>query len=83
MNYKIQQTGSWEPTPSITNPGSVSGYAHPTYEVVETGAFQVIKSGMTHSDAKALCRHLNFGGGFDGWTPEFFLQRLSPTESID
>lgn len=22
---------------------------------------------------KSLCRHLNLGGGFDGWTPKFFM----------
>ena len=22
---------------------------------------------------KSLCRHLNLGGGFDGWTPAFFM----------
>lgn len=76
MNYKIQPTGSWAPTPSVTDPTSISGYVHPTYEVVETGSRLVIRSGMRQDEAKAICRHLNFGGGFDGWTPEFFLQPL-------
>ena len=75
VNYKVQATGDWAPTPSFTNPGAVSGYVHSTYEVVETGTQQVIKSDMTKDAAKALCRHMNFGGGFDGWTPAFFLEK--------
>lgn len=82
MIYKVQPTGNWAPTPSVTNPGSESGYGHMTYKVVETGTQQIIKSGITHHDAKALCRHLNFGGGFDGWTPEFFLQNIKLSEDI-
>ncbi len=75
VNYKVQMTGDWAPTPSVTNPGTVSGYVHMTYEVVETGTRQIMKSDMTKEEAKTLCRHLNFGGGFDGWTPSFFLQK--------
>lgn len=75
INYKVQASGKWAPTPSVTNPGSISGYAHMTYEVVETTTDQVIKTDMTQSEAKALCRHLNFGGGFDGFTPAFFTQK--------
>ena len=76
MNYAIQPTGDWAPTPSVTKPGTESGYAHPTYEVVETGPRQIIKSDMRKEEAKALARHLNMGGGFDGWTPAFFLERI-------
>jgi hypothetical protein len=82
VNYKVQATGDWAPTPSRTQPGVESGYAHMTYEVTETGTMQVIKSSMTHGEAKALCRHLNFGGGFDGFTPAFFLQNCEKTEQF-
>jgi hypothetical protein len=30
---------------------------------------------MAFEDAKKLCRNLNLGGGFDAWTPAFFLQK--------
>ena len=76
MNYQMQPTGDWAPTPSVTKPDTVSGYAHPTYEVVETGTQQIIKSGMRKEEAKAKTRHLNMGGGFDGWTPSFFLAQI-------
>jgi hypothetical protein len=43
--------------------------------VVETKTGQTIKIGLDESAAKSLCRHLNFGGGFDGQTPAFFLAK--------
>jgi hypothetical protein len=83
MNYKIQPTGKLQPTPSLTMPGTVSGYVHPTYEVIEHGTQQIVKSGMTKEEAKTACRHLNFGGGFDGWTPQFFLEKIEIKKQID
>lgn len=47
-----------------------------TYGIVETNTMNVIKTNMEHLNAKMLCRHLNFGGGFDGFTPAFFLQKI-------
>jgi len=41
--------------------------------VVETKTNQIIASGIAPAEAKAMVRHLNFGGGFDGNTPSFFL----------
>lgn len=26
--------------------------------------------------AKKTCKSLNLGGGFDGWTPNFFMNRI-------
>lgn len=49
------------------------------YKVVErrseTKEDVVIKSFKTKEEAKIFSRHLNLGGGFDGWTPDFFLSR--------
>ena len=47
-----------------------------TYEVIETTTDQVIKSfpGDKFIEARAFMRHLNLGGGFDGWTPSFFCK---------
>jgi hypothetical protein len=83
MNYMTQPTGSWAPTPSVTQPGTVSGYVHSTYEVVESGTRQVINTELTKNEAKAMARHLNMGGGFDGWTPSFFLARIPRRAYLD
>jgi hypothetical protein len=32
--------------------------------------------------AKDLVRHLNFGGGFDGFTPAFFLAKREKIEGL-
>lgn len=42
-------------------------------EVYETATDQIIKKFSTKSEARELMKHLNLGGGFDGWTPSFFL----------
>ncbi len=68
VNYKVQNMGVWQ----FDEYSKVSG--HFLYEVTETNTNQTIKSNMTHGEAKALCRHLNFGGGFDGFTPAFFIE---------
>ena len=33
-----------------------------------------IASFVEKSDAHVVCAHLNRGGGFDGWTPDFILR---------
>lgn len=45
-------------------------------DVVETQTGYIISSHSTKDQAKVVCRHLNFGGGFDGYTPQFFLQKI-------
>lgn len=80
MNYKVQNAGRWKFDHPLDKPVNwaqekpVSG--HFLHDVVETTTNQVIKTDMTQSEAKALVRHLNMGGGFDGNTPAFFLERL-------
>lgn len=52
-------------------------------DVLEVETKQVIKNRVSVAAAKETCRYLNFGGGFDGNTPSFFLQKLeiiNPTE---
>lgn len=46
------------------------------HDVLEIKTGHIIKSGLTHSAAKEITRKLNFGTGFDGWTPQFFLSKL-------
>jgi hypothetical protein len=42
-------------------------------DILETKTDQIIKRGLGLRKAKEMVRHLNFGGGFDGSTPAFFL----------
>jgi hypothetical protein len=54
----------------------VEGKDKAKYDVLEETTNQVIKSfpGDKFSEARAFMRHLNLGGGFDSWTPTFFLK---------
>lgn len=47
------------------------------YNVVETKTEQIIKVLETQAEAKKLMKHLNLGGGFDGFTPNFFVKKVS------
>lgn len=67
MNYKVKQ-GLLHPESSEKN--------CPVYDVVETTTSQVIQTFLDQKEAKAFLRHLNFGGGFDGWTPSFMLKKV-------
>ena len=53
----------------VTNPGHF-------FDVVETKTDHIVFTSAVHSKAKEVLRHLNFGGGFDGWTPSFMLKNL-------
>jgi hypothetical protein len=68
MGYKVIE-GLLHPEDSVKN--------CPVYDVVERRAEtkeELLISRFTSRDeAKAFSKHLNFGGGFDGWTPNFFL----------
>jgi len=56
----------------------VEGKDKSMYDVLEETTGQVIKSfaGDRFSEARAFMRHLNLGGGFDGWTPTFLLKKI-------
>lgn len=46
-------------------------------KIIETTTDQVIEMYIIESEmdkAKAMLKHLNMGGGFDGATPTFFLK---------
>lgn len=47
-----------------------------SYDVYETSTEQVIKTFTKATEAKELMKRLNLGGGFDGWTPSFFLIKI-------
>jgi hypothetical protein len=46
------------------------------YYVKETTTEQIIKCFSDKEPARQFMKHLNFGGGFDGWTPMFFLKKF-------
>ena len=56
----------------------VEGKDKSMYDVLEETTNQVIKSfpGDKFSEARAFMRHLNLGGGFDGFSPTFFLKSM-------
>jgi hypothetical protein len=43
--------------------------------ILEIKTDQIVLKGLEMCKAKEMVRHLNFGGGFDGQTPTFFLTR--------
>jgi hypothetical protein len=67
VNYKMQPTGH------IVDVGG--GFSIAGADVIETKTNQVIASSIPMPDAKAMARHLNLGGGFNGSTPAFFLNK--------
>lgn len=44
-----------------------------SFNIWETSTNQLIKTFIDKLEARKFLRHLNLGGGFDGWTPTFFL----------
>lgn len=50
------------------------------YSVFEVQTDQIIRTYNSITKAKILLRHLNFGGGFDSWTPNFFLKPIQKVE---
>jgi hypothetical protein len=53
------------------------------FDIFETQTEQNIKSFDDNTEARKFLRHLNLGGGFDGWSPNFFLYKFDLTESDD
>lgn len=48
-----------------------------SFSVYEVPTASTIKTFDNKEEAKALMRKLNFGGGFDGLTPPFFLKNFT------
>lgn len=46
------------------------------FNIIETATDQIVANFSDQKEAKTFLRHLNFGGGFDGWTPVFMLKKL-------
>jgi hypothetical protein len=73
VNYKITN----ERTVPVDTPlgGIETGYVERGGDILETKTNQIVKERLGMKQAKEMIRHLNFGGGFDGWTPTFFLTK--------
>lgn len=47
------------------------------YDIFEKESDVVIELSKTdEKDARAVCRKMNLGSGFNGWTPEFVAKRM-------
>lgn len=53
--------------------------------IVEKDTDQIIRRCGCEREARDLCRSLNLGSGFNGFTPSFFLQEYEQKErpSVD
>ncbi len=46
------------------------------YDILEKETDLIIELKRNEKDAKDLCRKLNLGSGFSGWTPSFFAEKV-------
>ena len=46
------------------------------YSVIEIATEHVMYTGRVESYARELCRSLNLGNGFNGFTPAFVVERF-------
>lgn len=44
--------------------------------ILETQTNQIVKICDNQKLAKKYLKHLNFGGGFDGWSPSFMNNKI-------
>lgn len=69
--------------------GKVMAFAYKLIEdndglkIFENSTNQIIKTFKDNKEARKFLRHLNLGGGFDGWTPTFFLKEFELTLQSD
>lgn len=47
-----------------------------TYMIVESQTNYVIWNNLNQEEARSKTRQLNWGSGFDGFTPGFILERI-------
>jgi hypothetical protein len=45
------------------------------FSVMEKPTEQSVGKFENREEAREFLRHLNFGGGFDGWTPTFMMKK--------
>lgn len=71
VNYRVEKDDILTQAVTTMSDGRAKGFS-----VIENDSGHIIESGLSNTAAKALCRRLNFGGGFDGNTPAFFLKKI-------
>ena len=47
------------------------------FDILEKNTGLLIKLGCTEEKARDLCRKMNLGSGFNGWTPPFFTSKVN------
>jgi hypothetical protein len=72
VNYKIVNE-QLVPVDTPLRGADPMGYVERGGDILETKTNQIVLKGLGMRKAKEMVRHLNFGGGFDGSTPAFFL----------
>ena len=62
--------------------GYEAGYSERGGDILEIKTDQIVIRKLGLRKAKEMVRHLNFGGGFDGFTPAFFLARTAKFDEL-
>jgi hypothetical protein len=52
------------------------------YNIYEKSSDVLIELSLEEKKAKDLCRKLNLGSGFNGWTPLFFAVKYDAKEEV-
>lgn len=47
------------------------------YDILEKDTGLLIKLSCSEEKARNLCRKMNLGSGFNGWTPPFFTMKVN------
>jgi hypothetical protein len=50
------------------------------YNILEKVSETIIELETNEKNARDLCRKLNLGSGFNGWTPAFVAEKMKITE---
>ncbi len=67
MNYKVINYTADINTPNVQS-----------VDIEEKNTGYLVLEDVLVGEARKIARHLNMGGGFDGWTPGFFLAKVPP-----
>jgi hypothetical protein len=67
MNYKLVD---------IESMPSEGGETSITWDLIEVSTGLKIGNFLKKDDAKSMLRHMNMGGAFDGFTPDFFCKKI-------
>ncbi len=52
------------------------------YDLLEKSSDVLIELSYEEKKAKDICRKLNLGAGFNGWTPPFFATKYNSKEEV-